>query len=345
MKIYDIISENNIQEGPVDLLKLAGKGIASGAKWLAQTGSRRDLVDMMSQNSRIIKDALRGTAPTAAQIEAIYGPRAAEIFTKDPNFMAKVLKQFHIDRLSTKLPNPGKSPNPNSPLLDPTKTKISGSTANAITQTMKYTGYVATALKLFGLWQMTMDYRAAIARGEKELAAGRWDQEKFNDYHKNQMGTLITQIAIAGPFFLALKVSTGWSVFNMGLKATKIPSAVALGTTLSTLTTGTQAALIQLLNTKENRLAIAELTANTFIDNTLADYAIKGVNGVTRLVGLAKQKASSAASTTEPGEPDATNKDKPTAPNPTPTSEPPKDDYDKSGLDPRFKGISPNKAS
>lgn len=338
MKIYDIISENNIQEGPVDLLKLAGKGISSGAKWLAQTGSRRDLVDMLSQNSRIIKDALRGTAPTAAQIEAIYGPRAAEIFSKDPNFMAKVLKKFHIDRLSTKLPDPGKPP-----LLDPTKTKIAGSTANAITQTMKYTGYVASALKVFGLWQMTMDYREAIARGEKELAAGRWDQDEFDDYHKNQMGTLITQIAVSVPFFFALKVGTNWSIYTMGLKATKIPSAVALGTTMATLATGTQAALIQLLNTKENRLAIAELTANTFIDNTLADYTIKGINSVKQLIGQAEKKVKAASSTTEPGEPDATNNDKPTAPNSKP--EAPKDDYDKSGLDPRFKGISPNKAS
>jgi hypothetical protein len=210
---------------------------------------------------------------------------------------------------------------------------------------MKYTGYVASALKVFGLWQMTMDYRDAIARGEKELAAGRWDQEQFDDYHKNQMGTLITQIAVSVPFFFALKVGTNWSVFTMGLKATKIPSAVALGTTMATLATGTQAALIQLLNTKENRLAIAELTANTFIDNTLADYTIKGINKVTRLVGLAKQKAGSATSTTEPGEPDATNDDNPTTPTPNTTTKPPKDDYDKSGLDPRFKGISPNKAS
>jgi len=97
MKIHDIVSESAVQEGPVDLLKAVGSGIATGAKWLAQSGSRSDLIKMMAKNSQIVDDALRGTAPTAAQIEAIYGPKAAEMFAKDPNFMAKVLKQFHID--------------------------------------------------------------------------------------------------------------------------------------------------------------------------------------------------------------------------------------------------------
>jgi hypothetical protein len=214
---------------------------------------------------------------------------------------------------------------------------------NPITKTMQWTGYVASALKGLGLMQIAIDYRDAIARGEKELAEGRWTQEQFDDYHKNQMGTLITQIALAGPFFLALKVSTGWSLFTMAAKYSRNPAAIAVGTTMATMATGVQAAFIQLLNTKESRLAIAEYTANTFIDNTLADYAISGVQKVKGMIGLAEKKATGTP-TSEPADADKT-----TTPDSTSDSdkksEPPKGDYEKSGLDPRFKGISPNKAS
>jgi len=136
MKIYDIISETQVQEGPaIDLLKLAGRGIASGAKWIAQTGSRRDLVDIMSKNSQIIRDTLRGTAPTAAQVEAIYGPRAGQMFANDPNFMAKVLKKFHADRAIKKSPPPP-PPSKNSP-LDPNAPPVDPNAPGAFTKIRK----------------------------------------------------------------------------------------------------------------------------------------------------------------------------------------------------------------
>lgn len=212
---------------------------------------------------------------------------------------------------------------------------------NPITKFMKWTGYVASALKTLGLIQMAMEYRAAIARGEKQLAAGKWTQEQFDDYHKNQMGTLITQIALAMPFFLALKVSTGWSVFVLAAKYSQNPLGRALGTTMATMATGVQAAFIQLLNTKENRLAIADFTANTLIDSTIAEYGIRAEQKIKELIGLAEKKAGKpGAAKPDSDKPDTTqdSKDeKPTAP--TAPAEPDKS-YGASKVNPKFFGIS-----
>lgn len=209
---------------------------------------------------------------------------------------------------------------------------------NPITKFMKWTGYVASALKALGLVQLAMEYRAAMERGEKQLAAGKWTQEQFDDYHRNQMGTLITQIALAMPFFLALKVSTGWSVFTMAAKYSGNPIGRAVGTTMATMATGVQAAFIQLLNTKENRLAIADFTANTLIDGTIAEYGIRAEQKIKELIGLAEKKAGKPA--TDKPEADTEKEPKDEKPATPATSTEPDNSYGASKVNPKFFGVS-----
>jgi len=223
--------------------------------------------------------------------------------------------------------------------------------APGVTQVAKVTGRIATILKFFGLWQMYREYKAAMDRGYAEYAAGRWSEEEYNDYHKNQMGTLVSQIALSTTFFWALKLTSGWSLWVIGLKMSRFAPAVALGTSMATLATATQAGLIQLLNTKEARNTIADLTANTFIDDTLGQGAIDAVQKFKELLGVAEKKAAGGNSKETDTEPTAKNdKDAPAANNSTGSVDSSGIGRDAKGdisiqLDPKFKGISANAPS
>jgi hypothetical protein len=176
-----------------------------------------------------------------------------------------------------------------------------------VTGAMRLTGGVITALKYYGLWQITMDYRAAMKRGEAELAAGRWTQDQFDAYHQNQMATMVSQIALSTTFFLALKVTTGWSFMVMALKYSKQPIAKAIGTTLATMAKGTQLALISYLSDKDVRNTIADFAANGIIDNTLGAAGVAASKGFQELIGKAEKKAKGAdANNSEPTDTDST---------------------------------------
>jgi len=283
MKIYDIISENTVQEGPVDLLKLAGKGIASGAKWLAQTGARGDLVDMMSKNSQLIRNTLRGTAPTAAEIEKIYGPRAAEIYSKDPNFMSKVLKQFHADRLASKVP-PGTKPPPgtNPPPVPP------ASTTTSLIRKIPVTGLVAKTISLYGIYDMVQDYNKGVAYFDQQLKSGAIDQEKYDAGVAHLKSTLVFQIAASTVVFSVLKQSTGWGAFGGMLRGSGNQMLRNLGNNMGTMSSAARAALITALDTKEAR----ELWSNLFIGGMADTIGSMTYNGVTSLFSKAIDKAS-----------------------------------------------------
>lgn len=176
-------------------------------------------------------------------------------------------------------------------------TGLGKNVAAPVTATMKWTGRVLTVLKFYGLYQMAKDYRDAIGRGEAELKAGRWTQEQFDLYHRNQMSTLISQIALSTTFFMALKIASGWSLMVMALKYSRQPLAQAVGTTLGTMAKGTQVALIGYLNDKEVRNTIADFAANGIIDNTIGDMGIAASEKMQELLGRAEKKGRGEADT------------------------------------------------
>jgi len=316
MKIYDIISENTVQEGPVDLLKLAGKGIASGAKWLAQTGARGDLVDMMSKNSQLIRNTLRGTAPTAAQVEKIYGPRAAEIYSKDPNFMSKVLKQFHADRLASKVPP--KLP-PGSPI--PPGTQTATNTATSLIRKIPITGYVAKAISLYGWYDMVRDYNKGVAYFDEQLKSGAIDQDKYDAGVAHLKSTLVFQLAASSVGFSVLKQSTGWGVFGAMFRGSGNQMLRNLGNSMGTMSSVARAALITALDTKEARDLWFDMTAGGMMD-TIGE---KTYNGITALFSKVIDKASEVTGKGDKSEPksDATAASDKTTTSTTPSSKTP----------------------
>jgi hypothetical protein len=175
-----------------------------------------------------------------------------------------------------------------------------------------------------------------MKRGEAELAAGRWSQEQFDAYHQNQMATMISQIALSTTFFLALKVTTGWSFMVMALKYSKQPIAKAIGTTLATMAKGTQLALISYLSDKDVRNTIADFAANGIIDNTLGAAGVAASKEFQALIGKAEKKAKGVDS--NDGEPTNTNNTSST-PNAKPNSPTEKPATGINVANDKFKGI------
>jgi hypothetical protein len=341
MKIYDIISENTVQEGPVDLLKLAGKGIASGAKWLAQTGARGDLVDMMSKNSQLIRNTLRGTAPTAAEIEKIYGPRAGEIFSKDPNFMAKVLKQYHADRLSTKVP-PGTKPPPgtNPPPVPP------ASTTTSLIRKIPVTGLVAKTISLYGIYDMVQDYNKGVAYFDEQLKNKKITPDVYKAGVDHLKSTLVFQIAASTVVFSVLKHSTGWSTLGYMLRTRSSPMLQTIGNNMGSMSSAARAALIVALDTKEARALWSDMFAGGMMDtigsqtyNGITELFKKVTNKASEITGVGKPDTSS--DTTSASDKDATSTTKPPASTSTNTS-PYKSEVPSTSTykgNPMFKGI------
>jgi len=292
MKIYDIISENTVQEAAaVDLLKLAGKGVANGAKWLAQTGARGDLVDMMSKNSQLIRNTLRGAAPTAAQVEKIYGPRAAEIYAKDPNFMAKVLKQYHAERLSTKVPPKLPSGSP-----VPPGAQTAATTATSLIRKIPVVGLVSKAISVFGIYNMVQDYNQGIAYFDEQLKNGM-SQEQYDAGVAHLKSTLVFQIAASTVVFSVLKQSTGWGAMGAMLRGSSSPLANKIGGSMGSMSSAARAALITALSTKEARSFWSDMFAGGMMDNV----GKIAYDGVAELIDMAKKKANDLAG--NPSEP------------------------------------------
>jgi hypothetical protein len=342
MKIYDIISEDTVQEaGAVDLLKLAGRGIASGAKYIAQTGSRRDLVSMMSQNSQIIRNTLRGTQPTVAQIEATYGPRAAEIYSKDPNFMAKVLKQFHADRLARRgTPPPGPTPpgpGPTPPVLP--------SGASLISK-IPVTGLVARAISVYGIYDMVQDYNKGMDYFDEQLKNGM-SKEKYDAGVAHLKSTLVFQIAAFGPIFSVVKHLSGWTALGAMLRGSGSSFAQKLGANMGSMSSVARAALISSLNTKEARELWSDMWAGSMMD-TVGRMTYDGVTSLFKAAEtkarekITGQPADTTSDTAAPAEKDATSTAEPETPASTNTS-PYKSEVPSTSTykgNPLFKGIN-----
>jgi hypothetical protein len=290
----------------------------------------------MSQNSQIIRNTLRGTQPTVAQIEATYGPRAAEIYSKDPNFMAKVLKQFHADRLARRgAPPPGTPPVP--PVLP--------SGASLISK-IPVTGLVAKAISVYGIYDMVQDYNKGIEYFDEQLKNGM-SKEKYDAGVAHLKSTLVFQIAAFGPIFSIVKHLSGWTALGAMLRGSGSSFAQKLGANMGSMSAVARAALISSLNTKEAR----ELWSDMFIGGTLDNIGKMTYDGVTGLFNSAKAKAKekitgepadTASDTAAPAEKDATSTAEPVTPASTNTS-PYKSEVPSTSTykgNPMFKGIN-----
>ena len=322
MKIHELINEDELNEfAPVlgAALNAAGRAIASGASkvgpaitrgatWLAQTGSRRDLIDLMAKNPQIIQSTLKGTAPTVAQVEAIYGPRAASIFAKDPNFMTKVLKRYQADKLvkTTSTAGSGTSNAGNTMAKWHAGLQGIGQTASKVKYwTGKVIGAGLTGAYYYILYQPLKLYLENIEEAESMLKNGKVTPEEFQQYRQREMSALIGK----------------WATLWATGKLAKLPFAVvgkimgrfspSLGQTIGTLGTAGQVYFMDQVNSPENSQAIAEFMAGPIASTFIGGMGVEAENKIRKWIPFAHEYDTKAGAKPDgkPGEPDADNKD------------------------------------
>lgn len=162
----------------------------------------------------------------------------------------------------------------------------------------KLTGNIGMFVKYFGLYQMFSDYNAEVKRATADYQAGKLTPEQYQENLKQQKAILVAQLAIALPGFLALKISSNWSFWVIGLKASPNVLAKAIGASMAGLAVSSQAALIQLLRTDKFANMYAEFIAGSVI----GDVSQALFDKVSGLIGLAEKKADAtpdAASSTD----------------------------------------------
>jgi hypothetical protein len=218
---------------------------------------------------------------------------------------------------------------------------IGSTIARPVTAVANITGKVAMVIKFFGLYQMFMDYNAAVKRAEADLKAKKITPEQYKNDIKQQKAILVAQLVIALPGFLLAKIGSNWSLWTIGFKYSRNPLGVAIGTIMATAAVSTQAALIQLLRTDTAANWYAQAIAGTFI----GDLSQEVYDRVADLFKTAEQKANGQSG--NPNSPDAkadkdaTSSTPGTAPANSTKSTPvePRAAYDQSIKD-KFKGIN-----
>jgi hypothetical protein len=317
MKIHDLINEDEVlDEFIAPALNAAGRAIASGASkiapaiskgvsWLAQTGSRRDLINLMAKDPAMIQKTLKGVAPTVAEVEAIYGPRAAAIFARDPNFMTKVLKQFHADKLigagsktagnttniATKLQSGIKG-------LGQTASSVKGWTGKLISAGL-------TGAYYWILYEPLKLYMDNIEAAEEMLKNNKATPEEFEQYRQREMSALIGK----------------WATLWATGKLAKLPFAIVakvmgkfspgLGSSISTLGTAGQVYFMNQVNSPENSQAIAEFMAGPIASKFIGGMGVEAENKIRKWIPFATEYDTKAGDKPEakPGEAGATDKD------------------------------------
>lgn len=334
MKIHDIISETPIQEGAVDLLKLAGRGLGAGAKWIAQRGPKKDLIDLVAGNTSMIKNTLKGIPPTVKEIETIYGPQAAEIFAKDPNFMRRALLAYQ------------KSVAPATKTGTQTAQQLAQQTAPTLAKAginkIKIAGTISQVISAYGLVDFVLTYNKAIDYADAQLKKGPdndgWSQEQYDAFVAHKKATLVAQIAASTLLFSGLKTLGGWNTVGLMFKTRRSPYAIKIGETMSTMSSAARAAFIIALGTKDARRLFSETFAGGLVDKIgNATY-----NGIADLFTSAKEQVTGTKDSTADKPADATSADDKEAtstPQATGTSTTPSTTPTSTGGDSMFKNV------
>jgi hypothetical protein len=318
MKIHDIISETPVQEGAVDLLKLAGRGLGAGAKWVAQRGPKKDLINLIAGNTNMIKNTLKGVPPTVKQIETIYGPQAAEIFAKDPNFMRRALLAYQ----KSIAPATGPATKTGTQTAQQIAQQA-GSSAPAVTSginKIKLAGIVAKVVSAYGLVDMVMTFNTAIDYADSQLKKGvdngGWSQEQYDAFVAHKKATLVAQIAASTVVFSTLKTLGGWNSLGLMLKTRRSPYAIKIGETMSTMSSAARAAVIIALGRPEARRMFSDMFAGGIVD----EIGSATYNGIANLFKAAKEQTLGAPDKADDATADATAADDKEATTTTPST-------------------------
>ena len=338
MKIHDIISETPIQEGAVDLLKLAGRGLGAGAKWIAQRGPKKDLIDLVAGNTSMIKNTLKGIPPTVKQIETIYGPQAAEIFAKDPNFMRRALLAYQ----RAIAPATKTGTQTAQQLAQQTVAGTAPTLAKAGINKIKIAGTISQVISAYGLVDFVLTYNKAIDYADAQLKKGPdndgWSQEQYDAFVAHKKATLVAQIAASTLLFSGLKTLGGWNTVGLMFKTRRSPYAIKIGETMSTISSAARAAFIIALGTKDARRLFSETFAGGLVDKIgNATY-----NGIADLFTSAKEQVTGTKDSTTEKPADATSADDKDATSTTPSTTPNNSASNtptSTGGDPMFKNV------
>jgi hypothetical protein len=166
----------------------------------------------------------------------------------------------------------------------------------------KTTGTIGFWLKIFGLGQMINDYNVAVKKATADHKAGKLSPEQYQENLKQQKSILVAQLAIALPGYLALKISSNWSFWVIGLKALPSPFTKAIGALMAGLAVSVQAGLIQALRTDKFANLYAEFIAGSSIGNVSEEI----FNQVRDLIKSVEKKVTGKSSDTPDEKPDAT---------------------------------------
>lgn len=197
--------------------------------------------------------------------------------------------------------------------------------ATPVIHAAKWTGYAASALKFFGLYQTFMDYNEAVKKAEANLKSGKYSQEQYEYDLKRQKTILVTQIAIALPGFLLVKITSSWSLWCVIFKNSGNPLAKAAGTIMATMATGAQAGLIQLLRDKDVVNLYAEFIAGSVLEDLGQATYDKIANLLKSAESVGKNKPDTKGDASSAGDKDSTS----TTPDAAPTAadKPPSNKY------------------
>lgn len=303
MKVHEIISE----AGYADALASIVKGVGQFFR-----GTKGELVELLAGNKNVMEKLLRGSRPTVAEIEAMYGKEAAELYKANPDIINKAQIKYTRDVADAR-----RSANPTS-----TVTKDADATADTLKNEPKEPSWwqrrkdmynpkkaggfipaasafgntVMNVLILLQIWEPISIYNDKVNDFGQWLLDGKdptgkpYGPENYKADRTAEMGLLITKMAailattlavkgvgsavggVVGKSSMALQRLAGMSP-KMSYLGSAIKGAGNIGALFATMG----------LNSETGTKWLAEFIALWGVDMVIGHWGLVGLDAITDL--------------------------------------------------------------
>jgi hypothetical protein len=201
MKIYEIISERKIEEASL---------LGGAAKWLLTHWSAKNFIELLSKNENLMARFANGTPPSIAEIERLYGRKAADLMRADDTILSKAAaKRAETVKAAAKDAQAGRDAHEinlakvarggSETSANPIVSNIVSNSASRLGSKFGKLPAIASGLKNFLLayefYSYVKDYRDTVAYWEDQLAKGNITPNDYAQYRQRAMSHLMTQIA------------------------------------------------------------------------------------------------------------------------------------------------------
>jgi hypothetical protein len=305
MKVHEIISE----AGYADALASIVKGVGQFFR-----GTKGELVELLAGNKNVMEKLLRGSRPTVAEIEAMYGKEAAELYKSNPDIINKAQIKYTRDVADAR-----RTTNPSS--TSTTVTKDADTTVDALKNEKdpswwqrrkdmynpkKAGGFIPAAaafgntamnvLILLQIWEPISIYNDKVNDFGQWLLAGKdptgkpYGPENYKADRTAEMGLLITKMAAILATTLAVKGVgsavggvVGTSSMALQRLAGMSPKMSYLGSAIKGA--GNIGALFATmgLNSETGTKWLAEFIALWGVDMVIGHWGLVGLDAITDL--------------------------------------------------------------